>query len=60
MTAFADLISREALARLFEWPCELDRLNELDSMMRKPGSLACPGEPPALHHIAAARDEAQQ
>jgi hypothetical protein len=60
VTAIGNLISPQVLARLLEWPQELDDLGELASMMRKPGLLSCPDEPRALHHMAAARDETRE
>jgi hypothetical protein len=46
VTAIAGMLSRESRARLLERVQELD---ELDDLMKRPGLLASPGEPPALH-----------
>jgi hypothetical protein len=45
VTALADLISPQARARLLERVRELDQIAEL---MRQPGTLAGPDEPPPL------------
>jgi hypothetical protein len=46
VTVIADLISRESRARLLGRVRELDQLDEL---MRQPGTLAEPDEPVPLH-----------
>ena len=54
MTARAQLLTRADRARL-----EREReLAELDRVMREPGSLASSDEPPPLHGMGAAREEA--
>ena len=55
MTAIGDLLSRETRARLLERVREME---ELDDLMRQPGLLSGPGEPPPLHR--AGREEASR
>ena len=55
MTAIADLITREARARLLE---RLDELDELDRDIRRPGLLSGSAEPPALHDMARTSERA--
>jgi hypothetical protein len=54
LTLLADLISDRDRARLLERVKELD---DLDTLMRKPGLLSRPDEPPPLHRAGRGAEE---
>jgi hypothetical protein len=59
VTAIADMVSRADRQRLEDRRREL-ALSELNRLMRQRGGLAGSPEPPPVHAMAAARDDARE